>query len=106
MSDEKHAYSDTGYDIIHAYIQLLHTQLHQSVGDSYSEITKERKIGWAPIDWSSLHRLTCYTRDAYPSLIIWPVPSRVVMQRTRRRGATTCAKYTVIYPIQNILSIY
>ena len=39
------------------------------------------------------------------NMINWPVPSSVVIQHMRRRGVTACDKYTVIYPIQNILRL-
>ena len=33
---------------------------------------------------------------------IWPVLSSLEIKRMIRHGATVCAKYTFIYPIQNI----
>ena len=35
----------------------------------------------------------------------WPVPDSMGIQRTKHRGDTVCAKYRVIYSIQNILRI-
>ena len=42
LYNKEHACSDTGEDIIHAYMRLIQTKLQQSGDDSYSEGTKDR----------------------------------------------------------------
>ena len=108
LSDKEHAYADTTDNIIHAYVQTIYIQPQQSDDDSHSERKKYRPFGWTTIKHIILCCITCYTREIPPKGNVmrnWSELGSVGIKRTLCRGTNLCAKYTVIYTIQNIIRL-
>ena len=104
---QQNAWNGAGGDTIHAYVRIIFELTSTSNNDSYKN--KQRTyINWDPkyLKGHMLHGALSeglFTIRERQNIFI--LPSRIIIQCTRRCGATTWTMYTVIYPIWNILRL-
>ena len=88
----------------HTFVCATTSDMNPTIRRKLIQWTKKwQKILWALIKPSILHCIACYTRDVTPKgkgAKKSQVPGSMGIQHTRYWGATACAKYMVIYPIE------